>query len=294
MLFMPELPEVETIINDLKQSVIGATVVDFWENSPKQVVPSVGEVKESVIGSTIVGVERRGKLILIEMYNVKCKIYNYIGIHLKMSGRLLLRKKNDPPDRYAHAIFSLKKIPKQVWDDKWERELRFCDTRKFGYVKLFGDKKDLEKSVHQKLGPEPLSKDFTPEYLRQVLKHKNVSIKTTLLDQSLIAGIGNIYANEALFLASIRPTRKTKSLKFKEFKSLKESIIKVLKKGIKYRGSSSRDESYRDLYGNLGQYQNYFLVYEKKEKDCPNECGGVIEYSKVNGRGTFWCPLCQH
>ncbi|MBI3385451.1 bifunctional DNA-formamidopyrimidine glycosylase/DNA-(apurinic or apyrimidinic site) lyase [Candidatus Gottesmanbacteria bacterium] len=328
---MPELPEVETIVNDLEHTIVGAKIVDFWENSPKQVVPTVEEVKQAVVGSTIVEVGRRAKLIVFKL-NYYSSIRQQAGrslkgssrrvrldsnnniflvIHLKMSGRLVLRKKGDLPDPYVRAIFYLnnntsfwggsaswrRRLQNRFWtsqnDDGTELELRFCDRRKFGYVRLFKDKQDLTKWTLEKLGPEPFSKEFTFSYLYKIFRHKNTNIKSALLDQSLIAGIGNIYANEALFLAKIKPTRKAKSLKIKSLKSLKECIIKVLKKGIKYRGSSSRDESYRDLYGELGNYQNHFLVYEKKGKKCPNGCGGVIEYNKVNGRGTFWCPRCQ-
>lgn len=285
---MPELPEVETIVLDLKKTIVDATIVDFWTDSPKQVLPSIETVREEIVGDEVVGVERAGKLVLIEMYNVQCKMYNFLGIHLKMSGRILLRSKNDPSDKYCHALFTLKHSKQ-----KKLFELRFCDTRKFGYIRLFKNKEDLENSVQKKLGPEPFSPGFTAGYLQKTLSRKNIPIKTIIMDQSIISGVGNIYANEALFLAGIDPRRKTSSLKFKEFKSLRESLLKVLNKGIKYRGSSSKDKGYVDLYGKLGSYQEHFLVYEKKGKSCPNSCLGVIKYQRVNGRGTFWCEKCQ-
>lgn len=273
---MPELPEVETITNDLKHTVVGETITDFSSTSPKQIIPSVSLVKKAIVGLKITGVERRAKLLLLVLKGDK-----YLGIHFKMTGRVLLRKIGDTQDLYTRAVITLK-----------NKELRFCDVRKFGYIRLFKNKKDLERVVENKLGPEPFSKKFTVSYLEQVLARKNVAIKTVLMDQTIISGIGNIYANEALFWAGIRPNRIAKSLKFKEIKSLKENIQKVLKKGIKYRGSSAKDESYRDLFGSLGQYQKHFLVYERKGKPC-HKCQSVIEYQKLNGRGTFFCPKCQ-
>ncbi len=274
---MPELPEVETITNDLKNTVIGSQILDFWTDSPKQIV---GSVKDSVVDTKIVNVARRAKTIVLSIKNQV--LSKYLVIHLKMTGRLLLRKQSDPPDKYVHAIFKLNN----------NRELRFSDTRKFGYVKIFKDEESLNAS-YKKHGLEPFSIEFTADHLYQKLKNKSVAIKTALLDQQVVSGVGNIYAGEALFLAKIKPDTKSKVLSYKVIKLLREKIIEVLKKGIKYRGSSSKDESYKDLFGELGQYQNHFLVYEKKGQACPNSCGGVIEYKRINGRGTFWCPRCQ-
>ncbi len=301
---MPELPEVETVTNDLQHTVVGTAIVDFWTDSPKQVIPNVQTVKRAITGKKIVNVQRRAKLILLQIEKV------YLGIHLKMTGRLLLRREGDPPDLYTRVIFFLQYFTKtkSLVNSRYSRklqemnsfkppdnkffELRFCDIRKFGYVKFFKNKEELERVVHKKLGPEPLTQEFTVAYLQKIFSSKNTNIKTAIMDQKLISGIGNIYANEVLYLAGIKPGRKAKSLTFKEFKSLRKSIQTVLKKGIKYRGSSAKDESYRDLFGNLGQYQNHFLVYEQKGKRC-QKCQSVIEYQKLNGRGTFFCPKCQ-
>ncbi|MCL5675921.1 MAG: bifunctional DNA-formamidopyrimidine glycosylase/DNA-(apurinic or apyrimidinic site) lyase [Patescibacteria group bacterium] len=329
---MPELPEVETITNDLKHTVVGAVITDFWANSSKQVIPGVKTVKTAAIGKKIVSAKRRAKLILLQLNSYSSNVARssrsalqnsnnksiYLGIHLKMTGRLLLRRKKDLPDPCTRAIFTLQKNSNVRHSGERQRlqnrfrtqlrksyagqarqndeekilELRFCDIRKFGYIRLFKNKEELKSVVDSKLGPEPYSEKFTASYLKKVLAKKNVAIKTALMDQTLISGIGNIYSNEALFLVGIDPRRKAKSLKFKECKSLKDNIQKVLKKGIKYRGSSAKDESYRDLYGELGLYQNHFLVYEQKGRRC-QKCQSVIEYQKVNGRGTFWCPKCQ-
>lgn len=278
---MPELPEVETITNDLKHTVVGATILDFWTNSPQQILPTEKIVQKAVVGKKIKNANRSAKLMLLRVGE------HYLGIHLKMTGRLLLRRQKDPPDPYAHVIFTLSR-PKH----KELLELRFCDVRKFGYIRLFRDKEELIRVVQSKLGPEPFAEEFTTKYLQKVFSHKSSSIKTVLMDQSMISGIGNIYANEALFLAGVDPRRKANEIKKTEIKKLVTSIKTVLQKGIKYRGSSSKDESYRDLFGELGQYQHHFLVYEQKGKPC-QRCQSVIEYQKVTGRGTFFCPRCQ-
>lgn len=327
---MPELPEVETITNDLKHTITGATIAGFESDSPKQIIPNTNSVSEQIIGSKIISVGRAGKVIVLRIKNQVLSKIGYIAIHLKMSGRLFLRRKNDPPDKYCHAVFYLNlsrvisrspsislginsvtrnlsrmrentetssEIPLRRLadrDDSFQLELRFCDMRKFGLIRLFKSKKELESAVHDKFGPEPFFPSFTVSHLKNSFQNKNTSIKTAIMDQGIISGIGNIYANEALFLAGINPKKRAKDLRIKELKNLREKIIQVLKKGIKYRGSSAKDDGYKDLFGELGLYQKHFLVYEKKGKPCPKKCGSVIKYQRVNGRGTFWCPRCQH
>jgi formamidopyrimidine-DNA glycosylase len=291
---MPELPEVETITNDLKKSVLGYEISDFWTDSPTQILPNAIAVKKGIIAGKIIGVERLGKLIVfwVSWYSgIKALKQHFLGIHLKMSGRVFLRKKSDAPDKYCHAILTMRSTKTDFNDPSYE--LRFCDMRKFGYIRFYRNKEELEKMVNTKLGPGPFDKKFTASYLQDKFSGKNTTIKSALLNQRIISGIGNIYANEALFVAGIRPNKAVTYLNINVLKRLRTSIIKVLKQGIKHRGSSSKDEGYKDLFGNLGTYQKHFLVYEKKGKSCPNSCGGVIKYDKVSGRGTFWCEKCQ-
>lgn len=216
---MPELPEVETITNDLKHTVVGAEIVDFWSNSPVQVIPNINTVRQAVLGKKIITAERRAKLILLKIGTT------FLGIHLKMTGRLLFKKQKDSPDKYCHVILALKKQK-----NKDLLELRFCDVRKFGYLRLFKNASELKRVVESKLGPEPFSEKFTASNLEKTLGRKNVAIKTVLLDQKLVSGIGNIYANEALFLAGIRPDKKAKILGHKDVRILRDSIRKVLKR----------------------------------------------------------------
>lgn len=277
---MPELPEVETITRDLKNYIVDYTFSEIWTDSPKQIYPSLRVLKTKLTGQKITGVFRAGKWVVIEIANLK-----YLAIHLRMSGRLLLRKASDIEDKYCHLLFGLFK-------DKTKKELRFCDIRKFGKVCYFSDPEELKKKIYTGLGPEPFSKKCNLEYFGLILKNK-ANIKTVLLDQKLISGLGNIYVNEALFLAGISPIRAAEGLQNQEIFCLRNSIVQVLKKGIKYRGASSKDRGYVDLFGKSGNYQSHFLVYEKEKKPCPKGCGGMVKYQKIGGRGSFWCERCQ-
>jgi formamidopyrimidine-DNA glycosylase len=271
---MPELPEVETIRADLQKLIVGKKITQITSDSLKQVQPSLGVVEKAIVGTKIVKVARRAKLLQIFLDNGKILI-----IHLKLTGRLLFRQKNDVEDQWTHVVIS--------FDD--QTELRFADSRKFGYMKLIENEKDLQK-ILSGFGPEPLN-DLTLEIFKQILKKNSRAVKIILMDQTKISGIGNIYSCEALFLAHIDPQRPAKSLTEKEMENLFDQIEKVLKLGLKYRGAS--DQYYLDAYGQKGEYQKHFLVYGKKGEDCPNSCGGKIKRIVVGGRGTFYCPACQ-
>ncbi|MDP2860545.1 MAG: zinc finger domain-containing protein, partial [bacterium] len=144
----------------------------------------------------------------------------------------------------------------------------------------------------EKLGPEPFDKEFTDEYLKRIFSKTSRSIKQVLIDQEKIAGIGNIYCCEALFLAGISPTKEARALGNKDIAILRDSIIKVLREGLKYGGSSGADEQYVDLYGQKGEMQEHFNVYQRQGKKCP-QCGETIRRINLGGRGTFYCPACQ-
>lgn len=271
---MPELPEVETIKMDLQKLIVGKKIVKISSDSPKQVQPSLGIVEKAVEGTKITKIARKAKLLQIFLDNGKILI-----IHLKLTGRLLFRQKKDLEDQWTHAVISFS-------DDT---QLRFADSRKFGWIKLIENKKDLDK-ILSGYGLEPLS-DLTLDKFKEILKKNSRAIKIILMDQTKISGIGNIYACEALFLAKIDPRRSAKSLSGKEAEVLFEKIEYVLKLGLKYRGAS--DQYYLDAYGQKGEYQKHFLVYGKKGEDCPDNCGGKIKRIVVGGRGTFYCPTCQ-
>lgn len=270
---MPELPEVETIRRDLDQLVVGKKILDVTTDSTKQIRPSLTAVKKAVVGAKIKKIERRAKLLQLFFSNNKI-----LAVHLKMTGRLLFRKKADPKDKWTRVVISLS-------DNK---ELRFADLRKFGWVKLVRDKE--LRIMNQELGIEPLTKEFTVKHFAQILSRTRRPIKIVLMDQKKIAGVGNIYANDALFLAKIDPRRPANKLSAKEAQVLFRAIEKVLKAGIKYRGAS--DQYYLDALGHKGAYQDHFLVYGRAGKPC-FKCKGKIKKIKLGGRGTFYCSECQ-
>lgn len=270
---MPELPEVETIKKDLTKLIIGRKILDVETDSPKQIKPSLEVVKKAIVGATIRKIERRAKLLQIFLSNNKVLI-----IHLKLTGRLLVRKKGAVRDDWQHVTFML----------SGDKELRFTDLRKFGWIKLLKDKKELEEILAE-FGPEPLS-DLDLKKFKTITTSTSRAIKVLLMDQKKISGIGNIYACDALLLAKIHPGRKANGLNDDEIKRLFKANEKVLKAGIKYRGAS--DQYYLDALGHEGSYQDHFLAYGRAGKKC-FKCGEKIEKIKLGGRGTYYCPKCQ-
>jgi len=270
---MPELPEVETIRRDLERLIVGRKVLGIETNSSKQVQPSLEVVKKAIVGATIKKVQRRAKIIQIFFSNGKIII-----VHLKLTGRLLVRKKGDKIDDWQHIVLSL----------SGDKELRFADSRKFGWFRLLKDEKELQKILSE-FGPEPFD-DLNLVLFKKILSTNRQPIKLVLMDQQKIAGVGNIYANEALFLAGIDPRRAANKVSEKETEKLYHSLEEVLKAGLRYRGAS--DQYYLDALGQKGAYQEHFLVYGRQGQKCPN-CSGLVKRITVGGRGTFYCPACQ-
>jgi formamidopyrimidine-DNA glycosylase len=266
---VPELPEVETIKNELRPYILGREIIGvtlLWEGIVRQ--PSVEQFYSRVIGQRITGLNRRGKYLFFNLGSGEILV-----MHMKMTGSLLV----DPADdRFTRAIFHL--------DDG--TELHFSDSRKFGVMWLAGD----ECAVADKLGPEPLEDNFTGEVLAQRLRNRKAPIKPVLLDQSVIAGIGNMYADEALFEARIHPLRPTGSLSKDEIDRLHSAIRRVLSSAISHKGASVR--SYFRPDGNPGTAHFEFRVAHGTGKHCPT-CGTPIERIVVRNRGTYFCPKCQ-
>jgi formamidopyrimidine-DNA glycosylase len=270
---VPELPEVETIVRGLRAPLIGRTVSGFWTDWPNHIVtPEPDALAMRIRGRTFQGVRRRGKYLVFELDQGEVLI-----VHLKMSGQLSVQPESEPADRYVHTIFRL----------EGGEELRFRDVRKFGRVYLVTDP---DRVVGQ-LGPEPLSGDFTVTWLEEQLGRRRRVLKPLLLDQTFIAGIGNIYADEALFLAAIRPDRHSDSLGRQEIAALHEAIQVVLRLGIERQGASI-DGSYRQPDGSRGQMQEVFVAYGRAGEDCLR-CQGTIERIILGGRSTHFCPDCQ-
>ncbi len=265
---MPELPEVETIKNELLPYIIGRCVTGVtlcWEGIVRQ--PSPEEFRSRIKGQTITGIERRGKYLIVKLSGGDLLI-----IHLKMTGSLLVK----PPKEYTRAIIHLDK----------DTDIFFRDPRKFGLMRLVKD----ENSVVGKLGPEPLEAEFTPQLLAQLLAKRTAPIKALLCDQEFIAGIGNMYADEALFAARVHPLRAGGSLSQEEIERLHRAIRQVLSSGINSKGASV--DTYIRPDGTLGRAHLEFKVAHGSGKTCPN-CGTPIERIVVRNRGTYFCPGCQ-
>lgn len=267
---MPELPEVETIKSELAPHVVGRTFTSVTVCDAKPIKqPEPEEFCQKLTGQKISSLERRGKYLIFHLSSGQALI-----IHLRMTGSLLLNPEQQ--DRYTRVIFHL--------DDR--DQFAFTDRRRLGAIWLAED----AKAVTRKLGPEPLEPDFTAETLARLLQKRQAPIKAVLLDQSLIAGIGNMYADEALFLAGIHPLRKANSLTPQEVQKLYQAIRQVLQKAIDSKGASI--DTYKRPDGHIGTAHHAFHVAHKRGKPCPN-CGTSIERLPVRNRGSYFCPKCQ-
>jgi formamidopyrimidine-DNA glycosylase len=271
---MPELPEVETIRRDLLPLVVGRTIAEAWvsPNAPRlvQLTPPAEFVRQ-IAGRRIEGISRRGKYLL---FNLDAGLT--WALHLRMTGRLLHRKAACPEDPHLRATLRLD-------DGTW---LCFVDMRKFGTMWLVDD----ASLVISRLGPEPLDEAFDMDTFRGLLKRRSAPIKAVLLDQAVLAGIGNIYADEALFAAGINPRRAAASLSRPAVQRLYEAIVQVLEEALGDRGSSFRD--YVDSHGNAGAHHLKVKVFRRTDQPC-YVCGTPIRRVKLGGRSTHFCPRCQ-
>jgi len=266
---LPELPEVETIKRELAPHVVGRTFTSVTVCDAKPIKqPAPDEFCRKLAGQKINSLERRGKYLIFHLSNSEALI-----IHLRMTGALLLNPKD--PDR-ARVIFH--------FDDS--SQLAFTDRRRLGAIWLAED----AKTVTHRLGPEPLEAHFTTETLAKLLQKRQAPIKAMLLDQSLIAGIGNMYADEALFLAKIHPLRQANSLSRQEIQKLYQAIRQVLQKAIDSKGASV--DTYKRPDGATGTAHENFHVAHQKGKPCP-KCHTPIERLPIRNRGSYHCPRCQ-
>ena len=272
---MPELPEVETIVNDLRPSLKDRSFADITILWPRMVLqPSAEELRRRLPGQVIKDIGRRGKYLIFRLASGEALI-----MHLRMTGSLLLKRKGDKhpvSSPYITAIFRLDN----------GTELVFIDRRKLGTVSLVKD----ESELNEKLGPEPLDPDFTPQVLAKRLSSRKAPIKAVLCDQEVIAGIGNMYADEALFFARIHPLREANSLSHEEIKSLHKAIRQVLMRAISNGGASISD--YRRPTGEKGTQQYDFYAAHRGGQTC-KVCATPIERITVRNRGTYFCPKCQ-
>jgi formamidopyrimidine-DNA glycosylase len=291
---MPELPEVETIRSDLKSSILNKKIQKIEILDDKVIGKDSKKGYFSLKGLKITAIERQGKLLAFLLSNNK-----YLLTHLKMTGQLVLKDNKDiiagghsfsAKDKSAAIGSSLpNKHTRFVIYFSNKKALFFNDIRRFGYVSLVNEKEWLE--IKSKYGPEPLKKEFTLSKLESIFKNRKAPIKATLLNQKLISGLGNIYVDEALFLAQVDPRRETKSLSKKELERLYKAIVKVIKEAIKYRGTTFSD--YVDSKGKAGNFSNRLKVFGKQGDKCA-KCDSVIKKIKVAGRGTHICENCQN
>lgn len=271
---MPELPEVETVARELREgshgrgpSVVGRTLARVSVRWPRHIArPTPAEAKRRLPGQRVLNVERRGKYLIFQLSR------DVLLVHLKMSGDLVVVPAETKADKHAHTIFH--------FEDGWE--LRFTDTRKFGKVFVVAEAEEVTGA----LGPEPLEAAFTPHRLGQMLARKHRALKPLLLDQTFLAGVGNIYADESLHRAKLHPLRRSDSLQPVEVRALWKAIRASLRAGLKHNGASI-DWVYRG-----GGYQNYFRVYDRAGEPCLT-CGTPIRRMVVGQRGTHLCPTCQ-
>lgn len=273
---MPELPEVETIRRTIAGKVKGRTIRDVEILLPRLIKwPTASEFMAVILGKKINSLERRGKYLLFFLNDERVLV-----IHLRMTGRLYYVSETMRPDSYVRIIFYL---------DNGDR-LFYSDTRTLGTLYLLPESELSRIAGIANMGPEPLTPELNEAYLQEIFKTRTGKIKSTLLDQNLIGGLGNIYADEALALAGIHPERRPETLSSQEIKALYLAINKVIEAGINDGGTSFRD--YLDGEGRKGKHQEYLYVYGRKGEPCRN-CGSPIVKINVGGRGTHFCPSCQ-
>ena len=301
---MPELPEVETVARTLAPSVEGrriANVEVLWAKSMQGAVEALEPGAHSLLGKRIIKVSRRAKVLLLHLESRSGANDEHdphlLAFHLKMSGQVMVYPNTEPAHKHTRLIFELidgsGKENASTKNAPPASRLFFDDTRKFGYCRILTPATLKDWAFWQNLGPEPLEIDaarFRLCFLDSRGRARSGKIKALLLDQAVIAGIGNIYADEALFRAGISPLTPGTALKAEDFTRLHQAVQEVLLESIAACGSSIRD--YLDADGNVGAFQNTFRVYGRKGEACVN-CAGELAQTRVAGRTTTFCPHCQ-
>lgn len=276
---MPELPEVETVVKGLRPLVKDKIITGVEIREQKMIAYPKNDItafKQNLLSSKIKDVERRGKYIIFILDSDQNMV-----IHLRMTGKLLVKEVEEFRDQHTHVIFKLND----------GQEIRFNNVRKFGRVYLIDKKHPEQAGSLAELGPEPLSSELSLADFKKLFKKRRAIIKSLLLNQHFIAGIGNIYADEILFRAGVKPERKADSLTTKEIARIYHSMREILEKGIIYGGTSFSD--YVNAFGEKGSFQEELRVHQREGEECPT-CAGRIKKIKISGRSTYFCPKCQN
>ncbi len=271
---MPEIAEVETVRNTLKQRILHKKIVNVEILYPKMIESDIKDFKNILIGREFIDIGRIGKWLIFDL-NDYCLLS-----HLRMEGKYFLKNKDEKIEKHEHIIIT--------FNDG--SDLRYHDTRKFGRMNLVKKEDYLNVEAIKKQGYEPFSEKLTPEYLLNKFKNKQLPIKTLLLDQTIISGLGNIYADEVLFASRINPLKKGSDITKEDCANIIESSKKIIKKAIEMGGTTIK--SYTSSLGVTGRFQAYLQVHKRENEPCL-VCGSLIKRIKVNGRSTYFCPKCQ-
>lgn len=271
---MPEIAEVETVRNTLKSMILNKKIVDVNIIYPKIIESDIKDFKDILIGRKFIDIDRIGKWLMFDLNDY------YLLSHLRMEGKYFVKKSTDEIVKHEHIVIS--------FEDG--TDLRYHDTRKFGRMNLV-KKSDIDKvEAIKKQGIEANSEKLTKEYLYEKIHKKNIPIKSLLLDQTIISGLGNIYANEVMFDARINPSRLGKDISLNECDLIVKASKKIIDAAIKDGGTTIK--SYTSSLGVTGRFQQHLMVHKREGEEC-KVCGTIIENIKIGGRSTYFCPKCQ-
>lgn len=271
---MPELPEVENVRRGLERQILGKTIKTVKVTYPKLVRTGVEDFQLLLPGQTVQVMRRRGKYLIFELTG------GLIISHLRMEGKYFLFSDQLPTNKHFHAFFSFTDGTTLVYQD----------VRKFGTMDYLPKPQEEAYFIRKKIGPEPTKESFKLAPFRRALENSHKLIKSHLLEQSLVAGLGNIYADEVLWAAKVHPERRSDSLRPVEIKRLHDQTIRILQEAIRRGGSTIR--TYKNTLGEDGSMQDFLEVYGREGQPC-SRCGTIIEKIKVGGRGSHYCPKCQ-
>ena len=271
---MPEIAEVETVRNTLKKRILHKKIIDIKIYYSKILLDNEETFKKNLLNKEFIDIKRIGKWLLFETDT------HYLLSHLRMEGKYFLKNREDPIEKHEHIEF--------IFEDGMS--MRYHDTRKFGRMKVVLKENLYDFEGIKKQGIEPISKDLTKEYLFEKIHKKNLPMKTILLDQTIISGLGNIYADEVLFDAGIHPLTKGKEITLEDREKIKKSAFKIINEAIKMGGTTIR--SYTSSLGVTGRFQQNLCVHKRENEYC-KVCKHTIKRIVVGGRSTYFCPNCQ-